>query len=138
MNAQPNTMATTERRPEKETKRKAAWFNHSVQFHLIAKYLSGFLASIFYAKFSVVFVACFSNRSFIHVHMVCETQYQVSVLSWVVCSQLLIARLWLDVFNCNPFCFDSPKFKIKLFRNKFLILVQLKIANSPIILKDLG
>ena len=146
--------------------------------------------------------------------MVCETQYQLFVLSRVVCSQLLIAQSTvagirsLSVFKrpfatndhmvqnppywrassllfphwdvktkrlqpvkrdwplflsptagiimslpfsmadfvpcdrllqkayCNPFCFGSPKLKIKLFRNKFLILVPLKIANSLIILKD--
>lgn len=44
-----------------------------------------FFVSIFSAKCSVVLVACFSNPSLSHVHMVCEAQYQLFVLSWLVC-----------------------------------------------------
>lgn len=66
---------------KKKTKRTSA------QLHIVAKYLSVFLffVSIFSAKCSVVLVACFSNPSLSHVHMVCEAQYQLFVLSWLVC-----------------------------------------------------
>ena len=46
-----------------KTKRKLSSLVLSPQFLLISKHLSLFVASIFYAKCSVVFVACFSTHS---------------------------------------------------------------------------
>ena len=76
-------MASTELQPEKKkTKRTSA------QLHIVAKYLSVFLFLFQYFMLNALLysdVACFSNPSLSHVHMVCEAQYQLFVLSWLVC-----------------------------------------------------
>lgn len=84
-----NSVCIANSNQKTRTKRKAAWFKLSPQFHLIAKHSSLFLASIFYAKCSVVFVACFSSRSHFHVHMVCEAH-----TSFLYCSGSLVLNFW--------------------------------------------